>query len=161
MYTRGMAQLTTAVSTNCDTACSACRLLKVRSCSLARTLYCSTFSEANYRAAIWRHSLVPRPNVPSPDGCGWKLEDSALRVHWMNQEPAPTELLELVPCGCKTSCLSRRCSYAKASLPCTSACSCVNCKNCQPEEADQLEPEISLEIDGDHDDSDDSIAEDD
>ena len=62
---------------------------------------------ANYLAAIWRHLLVPRPNVPSPDGCGWKLEDGALRFHWMNQEPAPTELLELVSCGCKTGCLSR------------------------------------------------------
>ena len=74
-------------------------------------------------------ALVFRPDVPTPHGHGWRLADGELKIHWMNQQPAPMELLELVSCGCKTGCLSRRCSCAKVNLPCAPACSCTNCEN--------------------------------
>ena len=104
-------------------------------------------SRANYQAAIWRCSLLARPDVPSPMQHGWQLVDGELRIHWMTQQPAPAELLELVSCGCKTGCVSRRCSCSKASLPCTPACSCSNCDNHQVEEGD--EPETTSDVGAD------------
>ena len=44
---------------------------------------------ANYQAAIWKRSLQSCPQVPSPVGSGWCLEDGKLTIDWMSGEPAP------------------------------------------------------------------------
>ena len=42
---------------------------------------------------------------------------------------APTALLELVSCGCRTGRASNRCSCRHAGLLRTGTCSCNNCAN--------------------------------
>ena len=84
---------------------------------------------ANYQAAIWRKALTAKPVLPEPDGHGWLVQDSQLLIDWMDQQPAPLELLELVSCSCAAGCITARCSCPKASLPCTDACACENCDN--------------------------------
>ena len=84
---------------------------------------------ANYQTAVWIHALVAKPDLPGPDGHGWYVADGQLKVDWMDQQPAPSELLEFVSCGCQTGCTSARCSCLRASLPCTDACHCKNCEN--------------------------------
>ena len=37
---------------------------------------------ANYQAAIWKRSLQRCPEIPSPLGCGWCIEDSRLAIDW-------------------------------------------------------------------------------
>ena len=49
---------------------------------------------ANYQAAIWRRSLQSHPQIPSPAGHGWSLEEDRLLVNWMSGEPAPVAVLE-------------------------------------------------------------------
>ena len=53
---------------------------------------------ANYQAAIWRRSLQSHPQIPSPAGHGWSLEEDRLVVNWMSGEPAPVAVLELLSC---------------------------------------------------------------
>ena len=52
-----------------------------------------------------------------------------LHFHWMDQEPAPKALMELVSCKCKTGCSGRRCSCHKVGLMCTDVCDCIGCEN--------------------------------
>lgn len=85
---------------------------------------------SNYQAAVWRRALTARPEIPSPLGNGWKLNNNEeLAIDWMEQEPAPKELMQLVSCRCRTGCNSRRCSCLKDSLSCTDACQCTACIN--------------------------------
>ena len=85
---------------------------------------------ANYQAAIWHRALCAMPEIPDPmDGHGWIEKDGEVCIDWMNQLPAPLELLEMVSCGCQRGCTSGRCSCSKAGLPCTEACRCSNCDN--------------------------------
>jgi hypothetical protein len=85
---------------------------------------------ANYQAYIWKHAL--QANIPNqdPEGEGWKVIDEQLEVVWTELPPAPTGVMELVCCGCKGKCATRRCSCVKNELPCTEACSCQeDCEN--------------------------------
>lgn len=84
---------------------------------------------SNYQAAVWRRALIAEPEIPSPVGHGWKLDNDELTIDWMEQEPAPKELMQLVSCRCKTGCNSRRCSCLRDSLSCTDACQCTVCTN--------------------------------
>lgn len=78
---------------------------------------------ANYQAYIWRHALHPETNV-SPENQGWELRDDHLEIVWTDLLPAPEAVMELVCCGCKGVCQTRRCSCVRNGLPCTDACAC-------------------------------------
>ena len=66
---------------------------------------------ANYQAAIWRRCLEQDPQVPSPIGRGWKMEreeeSDQLVVHWMEGQPAPDAVLDLLACNCTKKCHSQ------------------------------------------------------
>ena len=83
---------------------------------------------ANYQAGIWRRCLNSAPDVPSPANHGWEISDDVLTVVWMNQDPAPREVLAFVSCGCSTDCTTARCSCIKAGLVCTDICRCSEAK---------------------------------
>ena len=81
---------------------------------------------ANYQAAVLLHALVPSPDIPGPDGHGWRVSNDEIFIDWMDQQPAPAELLQFVSCGCQTGCTTGRCSCARAGLQCTDAFTCTN-----------------------------------
>ena len=85
-------------------------------------LLCMAAPAKNYQSAIWRKALEKDCEIPSPHGHGWQLKYGELNIHWMDQEPAPKSLLELVSCKCKTGCSGRRCSCHKVGLLCTDVC---------------------------------------
>ncbi|KAL9977045.1 hypothetical protein ACROYT_G014408 [Oculina patagonica] len=58
---------------------------------------------ANYQAYVWRKALVPRQNLPSPAGHGWKIVDDTMCPELMTKPPAPASILELINCQCVTS----------------------------------------------------------
>lgn len=77
---------------------------------------------------------------------GWKFENSGMSPITMSQEPAPTELLKMIFCTCKTGC-GIQCGCRKAGLFCTMACShCCgqDCLNCQIfiEQEQEIDDEI-------------------
>ena len=43
---------------------------------------------ANNQCSIWLRALEGTPSVPSPQGFGWKIEDSFIKIHWMVKLPA-------------------------------------------------------------------------
>ena len=88
---------------------------------------------ANYQAGIWRRCLEQNPQVPSPVGRGWKIEkegaDNQLVVHWMDGQPAPQAVLDLLACNCPRKCELPRCECMANGLKCTDMCRLPDCEN--------------------------------
>lgn len=70
-------------------------------------------------------------SAPSPAGYGWILQaENELLVNWMEDVPAPKNILKTVHCGCKkTKCSVKTCSCTNAELQCTDLCGCIDCCN--------------------------------
>ena len=68
---------------------------------------------ANFQAGIWKRCLEQDPHVPSPVGRGWKMEREEgveeLVVHWMDGQPAPSAVLDLLACNCSRKCTLPKC----------------------------------------------------
>ena len=90
---------------------------------------------ANYQAAIWKRSLQSCPQVPSPVGSGWCLEDGKLTIDWMSGEPAPQAVLELLSCQCSRICKLPGCTCLTNGLKCTDLCRLQDCTNRREEDA--------------------------
>ena len=84
----------------------------------------------NYATAVIIRALLPNPNVLTPDGYGWYLEDDILQVQWMLRKPIPDDLLEFISCRYQTSsCSNKKCICVAHGLNCTDLCTCSNCDN--------------------------------
>ncbi|KXJ07268.1 hypothetical protein AC249_AIPGENE26021 [Exaiptasia diaphana] len=82
----------------------------------------------NYETLIWKNDIESSPELPTPDGFGWKIDSSGRWVPEMTKKlPAPEAIIELVKCGCsKHRCNTNRCQCRKAGLTCTQLCACCN-----------------------------------
>ena len=85
---------------------------------------------ANYVAGIWKRSLEPMPDIPSPIGYGWKENnDGQLSYLWMTCSPAPAEILKMIVCDCRSKCTPPSCPCASAGITCIEACNLKECEN--------------------------------
>lgn len=60
---------------------------------------------------------------------GWALVDGKYQPIPMVQQPAPSQLMEIRQCGCKTGCTTKRCSCFNSGNVCSTICNCVACEN--------------------------------
>ena len=60
------------------------------------------------------------------------MVDGAYKIHWMNNQTAPDEILELVVCGCKKGKCTEQCQRVFLQIPCTDTCK-GECHNEVPE----------------------------
>ena len=70
----------------------------------------------------------------NPLDYGWQIVNEVLLPVKMTLPPAPEKLLQIVRCGCKTGCDSKKCSCRRHGLDCSSACKdCrgISCSNSQ------------------------------
>ncbi len=80
---------------------------------------------AAYQAGqVWGQSLIQMQELPSPEQYGWTKVDDKWCPFWTQLPEASKTCKELVKCGCKKSCDSKRCKCTKADLPCTELCFC-------------------------------------
>jgi hypothetical protein len=101
---------------------------------------------ANFQAAIWKRSLQKDPGTPDPVGKGWKLETvdgvEELVIDWMDGQPAPQAVLDLLACTCPKSCKMPKCVCLSNGLRCTDMCRLPDCENQAPIEGDdEIVPE--------------------
>ena len=53
---------------------------------------------ANYIAFIWQNAHVQYPNIPGPNGFGWKLHtDGSIAVEWNDGDIMPQQLIDILP----------------------------------------------------------------
>jgi len=97
---------------------------------LAKAALQQAIFRAHYHAMIWENDNTANPTIPSQVGYGWKKDDES---EWQpvtsTLPPASDVVLYLVKCGCqKTRCATatKRCACAKANLPCTDMCRCMD-----------------------------------
>ena len=91
----------------------------------------------SYATAVIKRSLQRFPEVPSPNGYGWKLQNGELSIVWMLRKPAPDEILELINCNCrKSKCSTQACLCKTHGLKCTDLCGCGICENADNENDD-------------------------
>lgn len=85
---------------------------------------------ASYQAFVWKRALESNPDIPSPVGHGWEVKIDQLNVVWMENQPAPESVLELVTCQCRKSHCTSSCQCRVLSMECTDICKCRgNCEN--------------------------------
>lgn len=110
---------------------------------------------ANYQAGLWRRCLEQDPQVPSPVGRGWKIEIEGgaeqLVVDWMDGQPAPEAVLDLLACTCPRRCQLPNCVCMSNGLTCTDMCRLLDWEN----RASILDGEESSDDDVDEDDGED------
>ena len=58
-------------------------------------------------------------------------EDDAeqLVIHWMEGQPAPDAVLNLLACNCSTKCSFPRCTCVTNGIRCTDMCRLKDCEN--------------------------------
>ena len=93
---------------------------------------------ANYQCLTWKHARDRRLSLPPPDGNGWtKDEMGHLVLRFMEKDPAPESLLELIVCRFKKECITR-CSWQRVGLSCAATCTGENdCSNLQQNDEDE------------------------
>ena len=77
---------------------------------------------ANYQCAIWKRSLDKNPDIPSPVGHVWRVDDGQLVIDWGDTSPAPEAVMELIACNCPKQCLKESCSCLQNGMRCTYLC---------------------------------------
>lgn len=78
---------------------------------------------AHLQAMEWHRCDQPDPNLPSPADFGWTEENNRWVPIMCTNPPAPSDVLELIKCGClKSKCNSCKCVWRK--LPCSEMCAC-------------------------------------
>ena len=107
---------------------------------------------ANYQCAIWKRSLSRNPDIPSPVGHGWRVDDGQLVIDWGDASPAPEAVMELIACNCPRKCLKESCTCLQNGMSCTYLCKLPTCSNMQEEEEE--EPG-KIDFEGSSDDDDD------
>ena len=103
---------------------------------------------ANYQAAIWRRCLEQNLKVPSPVGRGWKVEKEGveqLLVHWMDGQPVPQAVLDLLACNCTRKCSLPKCVCLSNGLKRTDMCRLQDCEH----QASSFESDDEESADGD------------
>ena len=101
----------------------------------------------HYAALILKNCTSSIQNLPDPCGFGWELDNGNLVPVLTDDLPAPTGLIELSMCSCKTGCSSGRCTCKKNNLLCTEMCkgsdACENSDCNEKEDIYESQDEIS------------------
>ena len=100
----------------------------------SRATLCPLIQRTNHVSRIYKSYTNPNPILPAITESGWvrNPETNTFFPIYCLQPPAPAAILELVKCGCDTSCSKNNCSCFKGRVPCTSLCKCSEeCLNVQ------------------------------
>jgi len=73
---------------------------------------------------VWGQTLLLAPVLPSPKDYGWLNTSNVWHPLWITLPEADKCCLELLCCGCKTGCITKRCKCNRAGLKCTALCGC-------------------------------------
>ncbi|KAK7113984.1 hypothetical protein V1264_000124 [Littorina saxatilis] len=83
-------------------------------------------------AHIWSQASNPTPPLPDPSDWEWQFVKGNWHPLWTTLPQASETCQELLKCGCKTGCSSKRCKCFKTGLKCTALCICNGCSStCQ------------------------------
>ena len=76
-----------------------------------------------YQTGIWATSFN-QATLPSPSLFGWQKKENQWQPVWITIAEVALSCRDLVKCGCKKDCSTKRCSCKSADLPYTELCKC-------------------------------------
>ena len=95
--------------------------------------------QVHYAALIIRKCGWSIQNLPDPSRFSWELDNGNLVSIMIDDLAAPTGLIELSMCSCKTGCSSGRCMCNKNNLLWTEMCKCSDaCENSDCNKKDDI-----------------------
>ena len=77
-----------------------------------------------YQTGIWATSFETQASLPAASLFGWQKKVNQWQPVWITIAEVALSCRDLVKCGCKTDCSTKRCSCKSADLPCTELCKC-------------------------------------
>ena len=77
-----------------------------------------------YQTGIWVTSFDDHGSLPSASLFGWQKKENQWQPVWITIAEVALSCRDLVKCGCKKDCSTKRCSCKSADLPCTQLCKC-------------------------------------
>ena len=83
----------------------------------------------------------------------WKLVDEVLAIDWMTIPPSQNAVLELLSCGCVTSCDTNRCICRVSGFKCTDMCKLKDSTNALTNEIEVFYESESEQSDSSDDDN--------
>lgn len=89
-----------------------------------RSSFVPAVKRVNYQMLIWNQDDKAVPNIPSPVGHGWSIENGQITPTYCDLPCAPDFILKLVRCACVKSRCSSTCKCSAYKLPCTEMCEC-------------------------------------
>ena len=58
---------------------------------------------SNYQAYVWKRAVETNLDIPSPISHGWERKDDQISVVWIEKQPGPESVFELIICTCRKS----------------------------------------------------------
>ena len=82
----------------------------------------------NHVCRIHKSYTTTHPALPALTENGWQEQEKTKKVTpvYCLKPPAPTNIMELVKCGCKTDCSTKQCTCKKGCISCSSLCKCTD-----------------------------------
>ena len=77
-----------------------------------------------YQTGIWVTSFDDHGSLPSASLFGWQKKENQWQPVWITIAEVALSFRDLVKCGCKKNCSTKRYSCKSADLPCTQLCKC-------------------------------------
>ena len=89
----------------------------------------------SYQVFLWKNALEANQEIPEADQHGWSVIDRTYKVHWIDNQTAPEEILEMVVCGWKSRKCAVKCQCVLLQVPCADICKCkgniiIKSQNC-------------------------------
>ena len=97
----------------------------------------SAILRAHYQTMTWIKANNADQNLPPPEQYVYQIEGNIYTAMTTPQSPAPSAIIHLIKCGCKSSqCRTNQCKCRRNGLQCTELCDCSesdDCLNCVQE----------------------------
>ncbi len=107
-------------------------------------------SRVHLQSRIWGQAASAEYVHIDPIGHGYYQDnDGNIHPHTSDVAPAPTAVVEMVRCQCKTNCATQRCSCKRNELSCTDLCQCST--DCENDEDTHIENSLQSDMDSDSD----------
>ena len=79
-------------------------------------------STSHHILRVYHQVQTWKGNLIDPLNWGWRLKDGKMMPVYTRKDPAPSTLLKIIRCGCKTDCSKRTCTCVKYNLKCSKMC---------------------------------------
>ena len=103
--------------------------MKIDNLPPTKSAFIQHIKRSNFQCRIWKQAANAIQDIDDPEKHGWRKENECYHAIGFDGEVAPSDIIQLIKCGCKTGCAGFICRCKKNDLCCTDMCECEECEN--------------------------------